>query len=197
MISRILKAAAFTFVIGSISSLSLAEPVTYIIDPSHTYPSFEADHSGGLSIWRGKFNSTSGTVVLDKEAETGSVDIEVDVTSIDFGHEGMKNAALTNILNVADFPNATYTGTLTGFVDGKPTMVDGELSLNGVTLDLDMDINKFQCQPHFRHGREVCGADASASFDRSDFGIDYALNNGFLPFINLLISIEAGIPAAN
>jgi len=31
-----------------------AEPVTYEIDPRHTFPSFEADHQGGVSVWRGK-----------------------------------------------------------------------------------------------------------------------------------------------
>ena len=35
-----------------------AAPVTYDLDPSHTYPSFEADHMGGLSTWRGKFNKS-------------------------------------------------------------------------------------------------------------------------------------------
>ncbi|MGO4776415.1 YceI family protein, partial [Lysobacter sp. 2RAB21] len=36
-----------------------AAPVTYKIDPSHTYPSFDADHMG-LSTWRGKFNKSEG-----------------------------------------------------------------------------------------------------------------------------------------
>jgi polyisoprenoid-binding protein YceI len=29
---------------------AFAAPVTYVLDPNHTYPSFEADHMGGLSI---------------------------------------------------------------------------------------------------------------------------------------------------
>ena len=52
-----------------------AAPVTYEIDPSHTYPSFEADHSGGVSLWRGKFNSSAGKIVLDKEANAGTVEV--------------------------------------------------------------------------------------------------------------------------
>jgi polyisoprenoid-binding protein YceI len=39
-----------------------AAEVKYQLDPHHTYPSFEADHLGGLSVWRGKFNHSSGTV---------------------------------------------------------------------------------------------------------------------------------------
>ena len=46
---------------------SLGKPVSYVIDPSHTFPAFEADHLGGLSLWRGKINSTAGEIILDKK----------------------------------------------------------------------------------------------------------------------------------
>ena len=35
---------------GVFSAGVIAEPVTYIVDSSHTFPAFEADHWGGLSI---------------------------------------------------------------------------------------------------------------------------------------------------
>ena len=78
-----LSAAMLTLVAGS----ALAAPVTYEVDPAHTYPSFEADHMGGLSVWRGKLDKSSGTIVLDKDKSTGTVDITIDTSSIDFGHE--------------------------------------------------------------------------------------------------------------
>src|SRR6266702_519809 len=61
---------------------ALAAPVTYNVDPAHTYPSFEADHMG-ISVWRGKMNKNSGTIVLDKATGTGTVDIAIDLASID------------------------------------------------------------------------------------------------------------------
>ena len=64
-----LSAAVLALVAGS----ALAAPVTYDVDPGHTYPSFEADHMGGLSVWRGKLDKSSGTIVLDKEKGTGTV----------------------------------------------------------------------------------------------------------------------------
>src|SRR5579871_1788499 len=70
-----------------------AAPVTYDVDPNHTYPSFEADHMGGLSVWRGKFDKSSGTVVLDKDQGTGTVKITVDTASIDFGHPKLNEHA--------------------------------------------------------------------------------------------------------
>ncbi len=51
-----------------------AVPVNYTIDPTHTFPSFEADHMG-MSYWRGKMNKNTGTVVLDKAAGTGTCGI--------------------------------------------------------------------------------------------------------------------------
>ncbi len=193
---KILKKIAFIAIFSAIGSTSMAEPVTYVIDSAHTFPAFEADHNGGLSIWRGKITSTKGTIVLDKEALSGRVEVEMDMNSIDFGFEPMNNSAKDHVVDAADYPMASYSGELSDFVDGNPTMVRGELTLHGVTNELNLEIHQFMCKPHFRHGREVCGADASASFDRSDYNITYGLDGGFLPFVNLLISVEAGIPEA-
>ena len=48
---------------------AMAAPVTYQVDPGHTYPSFEADHFNGMSIWRGKMTKTSGRIVLDTQGQ--------------------------------------------------------------------------------------------------------------------------------
>jgi len=171
-----------------------AAPVTYKIDSSHTYPSFEADHMGGLSLWRGKINSNSGTVILDNEAETGSVEVIMDMTTIDFGHDRMNtHAKAEDILNVEAFPTATYAGTLANFVDGSPTTVEGELTMHGVTKPVSLEITRFKCMIHPRKKIEVCGADAHGNIDRSDFGVDYAKQSGFDMGVKLLISIEAAV----
>jgi len=179
---------------GALAVTVSAAPVTYNVDPAHTYPAFEADHQGGLSIWRGKVKRSSGTIVLDKEAETGTVELTMDMSSIDFGHDGMNEHAMaSDILDVEQFPTATYVGRLVDFEDGSPTAVEGTLTLHGVTNPLNLVINRFRCQPHFRNMREVCGADAAATFNRDDFGVDYDKDHGFLMGVNLLITIEAHI----
>jgi polyisoprenoid-binding protein YceI len=105
MMKTALAAAMLTLAAG----YAVADPVTYQIDPSHTYPSFETDHFAGMSVWRGKFDHTSGTIVLDKDKSTGTVDVTVDATSIDFGmaklNEHTKSAEM---LDVTKFPTATY-----------------------------------------------------------------------------------------
>jgi len=171
---------------------AFAAPVTYNIDSNHTYPSFEADHMGGLSTWRGKFNSTSGTITLDREAQSGTVDITIDTASIDFGHEKMNaHAKRDDIFDVEKYPTATYTGKLTNFKDGAPTRVEGTLELHGVKQPVNLDINKFLCKPHPMAKKEVCGADASGSFKRDDFGIAYGKQMGFDMNVKILIQVEA------
>lgn len=177
---------------GLAAATATAAPVTYEIDPAHTYPSFEADHLGGLSVWRGKFNSNTGSVVLDREAGTGTVRIEVDIASIDFGHDDMnEHARKPDLFDATAFPTATYTGTLTGFSDGKPTRVDGELTLHGVTKPVVLTIHSFKCMPHPVHQRELCGADASTTLDRADFGISAGKDYGFNMAVPLRIQVEA------
>jgi polyisoprenoid-binding protein YceI len=172
---------------------ALAAPVTYNIDSDHTYPSFEADHMGGLSNWRGKFNSTKGTIVLDKEAKTGTVDITIDTDSLDFGHDKMTDHAKKDpaMFDVAKFPTATYKGKISKWGSKGPEEVTGDLTLHGVTKPVTLKINQFLCKEHPMRKKEVCGADATGTFNRNDFGITYGGNFGFKPEVKVQIQVEA------
>jgi len=183
--------AALGVTLGLAATVGMAAPLTYVVDPSHTFPSFEADHWGGLSVWRGKVNRTEGVVVFDREAETGTIDVTMDMASIDFGHDGMNERAIVEILEVDKFPNATYTGRLTSFRDGQPTGVEGTLTIHGVSKAVNLQIDSFRCQPHHRLEREVCGSLASTTINRADYGLDYDLERGFFPEVKLFISVEA------
>ena len=173
-------------------SFTQAKPITYEIDSSHTFPAFEADHMGGLSLWRGKINSTSGEIVLDKDKETGSVNVIMDMSTIDFGHEGMnKHAKNSDMFDVEKYPEAVYKGNLTDFIEGAPTKVKGNLTLHGVTKPVDLDIKSFKCRLHPFKLKQVCGADAYGNIMRDDFGVDYAKRLGFKMEVALRIGVEA------
>ena len=176
---------------AALSVSASADPVTYKLDPAHTYPSFEADHMGGLSVWRGKFDSSSGTVTLDKAKGTGTVDITVDTSSIDFGHAKLnEHAKSADMFDVAKYPTATYKGTLVNFKNGAPTEVKGELTLHGVTKPVTLKIDRFLCKPNPMTKKEVCGADAHTEFNRGDFGISFGQNFGFNLETKLAIQVE-------
>lgn len=163
---------------------------TYTIEPNHTYPSFEADHLG-ISVWRGKFTKTAGTVTLDRAAKNGKLDIVIDANSLDFGHAKMnEHAKSKDMFNVEQFPAITYKGTSIQFNGDTPVAVQGNLTMLGVTKPVTLAINKFKCIVHPMFKREVCGADASGSFQRSDFGLNYGLPH-FSPEVKLAIQVEA------
>lgn len=188
----------FRFVIAAavlVAGNAAAAPVKYQIDPEHTYPSFETDHFGGLSTWRGKFKKSAGTIVYDKEAGSGTLDVTIDTTSIDTGHDKLNTHVKSNekgMFDVAKFPTATYTGKLAKFVNGAPTEVDGTLTLHGVTKPVTLKIDHFGCRPHpMKQGKEVCGANATAALDRADFGVDWGKTYGFKMDVKLAIQVEA------
>ena len=181
----------FAALLATTSAPALAENAHYTIDPAHTYPSFEADHMG-ISVWRGKLDKSSGGVDLDKKAGTGSVDVTIELASIDFGLDALNSWAKgKDFFDVAKFPTATYKGTLVDFVDGAPTRVAGTLTLHGVSRPMDLKIGLFKCIPHPIFKRELCGADATGTFDRSAFGLDAGKDYGFSMDVGLRIQVEA------
>jgi polyisoprenoid-binding protein YceI len=166
-----------------------ATPVKYKIDPNHTYPSFEADHKGGLSVWRGKFKKTSGSVMLDREARTGTVDVSIDTDSVDFGHDQLnKHVKSADMLDTVQFPVAVYKGNIV-FNGDTPAAIDGFLTLHGITKPVKLTIDSFLCMPDAMTKVEVCGADAIGSFKRDDFGITFG--RGFKTETVLRIQVEA------
>lgn len=142
----------------------------YEIDSAHTYPSFEMSHMD-LSVWRGKFNRTSGFIEMDRVAKTGNIDVSIETASIDFGLDAMNEHALADDwLNPKQFPTIRYQGKLV-FSGDVATAVDGELTLLGVSKPLRLTIGQFKCIDHPYYKREFCGADATAEFNRADFGL--------------------------
>jgi polyisoprenoid-binding protein YceI len=187
-----MKAYLPVALIALLSSLaSWAAPVSYVIDPDHTFPSFEADHMG-ISIWRGKLNKSTGKVILDKATGQGSVEVSLDLSSIDFGHDKLNSwATSSEFFDVANYPHAFYKGRFEGNSNGVPSSVQGELTLHGVTKPVALTINSMRCIAHPIMKRELCGADVFATFNRDEFGLDAGKPYGFKMDVTLRIQVEA------
>ena len=182
--TRLLAIFAFGF-----AAASSAAPKTFKIDSDHTYPSLEFPHMG-FSIWRGKFNKTTGTARLDLAAKTGTVEIEIDPASIDFGHDEMNEHAVgKDWLDVAQYPKMGYRGSLK-FEGDTPKELHGSLTLKGITKPVRLKINSFKCMQHPFYKKEACGADAEGQLDRADFGMPQYTQNG-MGIITLRIQVEA------
>lgn len=183
------KQCTLAALVTMLSLPALATADNYTIDADHTFPSLEFSHMG-LSVWRGKFNKTTGKVTFDRAAKAGDVDIKVDVASIDFGHNKMNEHALNgDWLNAAKYPTMTYKGAIK-FHGDTPASVDGQLNLRGVTKPVKLTINSFKCMPHPMLKKEVCGADVEGDLNRADFGMAQYTDNG-MGKIHLRIQVEA------
>jgi len=177
---------------GLLATAAIAAPVTYEVDYKHTHASFAADHFGGMSVWRGKFNQTTGTIVIDREAQTGTVDVTIDASSVDTGLDDLnEHLKKPDFFEVAKFPTATYKGKLAKFKDGAPTEVQGTLTMHGVSKPVTLTIRSFKCMPHPMVKKEFCGADAGATINREDFGMAWGKQFGFKMDVALDIQVEA------
>jgi polyisoprenoid-binding protein YceI len=181
----------FAAVIAGAAFPAVAAADSYTVDPSHTYPNIEFSHMG-ISVWRGKFNKTSGKVSLDRAARTGTVEVVIDTASINFGLDAMDEKARSeDFFNVATFPTATYKGKLK-FVGDKPKTVDGQVTIMGVTRPLTLSINVFLCMPHPMLKREVCGADAEGDLNWSEYAMKMSqYGQGDAGKVRLRIQVEA------
>ena len=174
----------------SVASLNSRADV-YQLDPDHTYPSFEADHFAGASIWRGKFRKSRGTITLDSAAGTGTVDVVIDAASIDTGNDRLDgNLRSERFLDVEKFPTAIYKGTRIRFNGATPIEVLGTLTMHGITKPVNLEIQSFKCYVNPLLKREVCGTESTATFNRADFGIDFGKAYGFSMQVTLHVQAE-------
>src|SRR4030081_1659607 len=131
------------------SASAFAAPTFTTMHPRHTHPSFEVDHLGGLSNWRGTFKKTSGKVELDTAAKTGTVDVVIDTASIDLAVDKLnEHVSSTDMLDAMKYPTAEYKGSCLVFANGTPKTISGNLPLHGVTKPVTLTINSFKCIQH-------------------------------------------------
>lgn len=167
-VRRTLAAAAAAVLF---SAPALAQMETYVIDATHTFPSFEIGHLG-FSTQRGRFNNTTGKVMLDMTARTGAVEVVIDTNSIDTGLEALEKVLRDpDWFAVAQHPTMTFKGDRLRFEGDRLVGVDGNLTLRGVTRPVSLKVEHFRCAMHPLRKKPACGADASASVKRSEFGM--------------------------
>lgn len=145
---------------------------SYTVDPRHTFPSFEIDHLG-FSLQRGRFNRTSGSVLLDPENGTGRIKIEIDSASISTGlPELEQHLRGEDFLDAARYPKIKFSSDRLSYADDKLMSVDGFLTLHGVTHPVHLTVDHFHCGLNMIAMKYVCGANATTTIKRSDFGVD-------------------------
>jgi len=172
------------------ASSAMAAPKTYEVDGSHTFPRFAYSHFG-YSTQVSRFDNTSGTVVFDADAKTGSVDITIDMKSVNTGFTDFNGHIQgEDFLDTAKFPKATFKSTKVNFQDGKPATIEGQLTIKGVTKPVTLTVTAFQAMPHPMLKKDAIGANAFTVIKRTEF------NAGkYAPYVGDEVRIEISLEA--
>jgi polyisoprenoid-binding protein YceI len=178
---------AFAF---ALSAPAFSAPETFVIDNNHTFPSFSYSHFG-YTVQTSRFNKTSGKVILDRAAKTGSVEVVIDTPSVDTGsalfNEHIQGA---DFLDTSTYPTATFKSTKVTFDGDKPVTVDGTLTLKGVTHPVTLTVTGYQLMAHPMLKKDAIGANATTTVKRTEF------NAGkYAPYVGDDVTIKIAIEA--
>jgi polyisoprenoid-binding protein YceI len=172
-------------------TVAAAAEVSYSIDTNHTHATFAFQHLG-FSTFHGKVPARGGTVVIDRAARSGRVDVEFDPNAVATGvpkfDDHLRSA---DFFEVAKHPTATFKSSQITFDDeGTPRTVVGDLTIKGITKPVTLQVTSFHCGDHPMAKVPACGANATASIKRSDYDMSFALP-AVPDEIKLEIEIEA------
>ncbi len=147
-----------------------AAPETYVIDSSRTSSQFSYRYLG-LSSQTNRFEKVHGTVVFDRDNQSGSAEVTIDATSVHTG-QAMLDAQMkaADFFDVANYPVITFkSGQMS--LDGEQSSLPGELTIKGVTRPVTLAVTHFQCVQDPGYAVESCGANATVTIKRSDFNM--------------------------
>ena len=168
-----------------------AQSATYVLDPTHTFVTFEIGHFG-TSTNRGRFDKKEGTVQFDRAGKTGKVDLTIDATSISTGTPPFdKHLQSADLFNAAKFPTIQFSADQFRFNGDKVSEVAGKLTLLGQTHPVTLKANTFNCYHSPMLKREVCGGDFETTIDRTQWGMDYGVSFGMPKTVRLIVQAEA------
>ncbi|HKW79640.1 MAG TPA: YceI family protein [Casimicrobiaceae bacterium] len=189
--SRSLSAPAMALLLATASGVAAAAEETYVTDPAHSEPSYEIRHTL-FSTQRGEFTKSTASIVLDREAKTGSIDVTIDTTSI-----RSHDPRLDNILkgedyfNVAKYPTMTFKSSSLHFDGDRLVAADGELTMIGVSRPVSLKVANFVCGDNPFNKKPMCGAEVTATIKRSEWGMKTGVGRSSGDEVRILIPVEA------
>ena len=172
-------------------SSAQAEVSSYSIDPTHTFVTFEVAHFG-TSTNRGRFDKKAGTIILDKAAKTGKVELTLETGSINTGTTAFdKHLQSDSFFNSVSFPSARFVANSFSFSGDKVSEVTGELTMLGKTNQVVLKASNFNCYNNPMLKREVCGGDFETTIQRSQWGMGWGIDLGIPDSVKLAVQVEA------
>jgi polyisoprenoid-binding protein YceI len=149
-------------------------PGTWAIDTTHSEVGFSVRHLM-LSKVKGRFGIFSGTFVTGENPLDSSVEASIDLASIDTGNADRDaHVRSSDFFDVDQHTTLTYKSTGVRVEDGD-FVVDGDLTLRGITKSVPLQLEIHGFQPTTPFGDTRAGFTATAEIERSDFGISFGI----------------------
>ena len=155
---------------------------TYAADAGHTMVVWEVDHLG-FSKYTGIFGDVTGTLVLDpKNPAASKVDVTIPVSKVTTASAGLtdhllragKDGGKPDFFGAAPADAKFVSTSVVLDDDGDEAKVTGNLTLNGVTKPVTLDVD-FHGAGVGMNKKETVGFEAETTIKRSDFGISMGI----------------------
>lgn len=141
------------------------------LDPTHTEIGFQVRHL--MSKVRGKFESFEGTIVTADDVTASSLNVSVDLTSINTGTADRdQHLRSADFFEVEKYPAMTFQSTGIKQVSDEEFVVTGDLTIKGVTKPVELEV-EFLGEGGDPWGGTRAGVEAKGQISRKEFGIDF------------------------
>ncbi|WP_336137855.1 MULTISPECIES: YceI family protein [unclassified Acinetobacter] len=188
-----LKTLSFGLAVALASSVTLAAPVDYKIDPTHTATVFSWNHFG-FSTPSANFSDIQGVIKVDNaKPANSSVNVTIPLSSVNTNVPALdKEFQEEAWFNTAKYPNITFKSTKVETKDKKHFKITGDLTVKGVTKPVVLDAVLNKQGEHPMAKVPAIGFNATTSFKRSDFGLgNYVPNVGDKITVNITTEATA------
>lgn len=192
-----LKTLSFGLAVALASKVTLAAPVDYKIDPTHTATVFSWNHFG-FSTPSANFSDIQGVIKVDNaKPANSSVNVTIPLSSVNTNVPALdKEFQQEAWFNAAKYPNITFKSTKVETKDKKHFKITGDLTVKGVTKPVVLDAVLNKQGEHPMAKVPAIGFNATTSFNRSDFGLgNYVPNVGDKITVNITTEATAASAA--
>ncbi|EPW2064938.1 YceI family protein [Acinetobacter baumannii] len=192
-----LKTLSFGLAVALASTVTLAAPVDYKIDPTHTATVFSWNHFG-FSTPSANFSDIQGVIKVDNaKPANSSVNVTIPLSSVNTNVPALdKEFQEEAWFNAAKYPNITFKSTKVETKDKKHFKITGDLNVKGITKPVVLDAVLNKQGEHPMAKVPAIGFNATTSFNRSDFGLgNYVPNVGDKITVNITTEATAASAA--
>ena len=173
-ISRIASAAGLATVL---TLPAAAATSNWQIDPAHSAAQFAVRHMA-ISTVRGAFSKVTGTMVFDdKDITKSTVEVVIDVSSIDTRQPDRdKDLKSDHFFDAANFPTITFKSKKVEQVSPGKLKVTGDLTIRGTTKEVVLDVDGPTAPIKDPWGNQRVAANATTKINRQDYGVKWNAN---------------------